>query len=138
VSAIPTDMLAGVLRLSTLDAATPVPLIKSGKLKALAALSVKRLPLLPDVPTQGEQGHPLEAPPWYGLFGPAGMSPDLVRRLNALLNRWLALPETVALFADKQNTPAPILKTPEEFAAQLQRELPVWRRMVADAKLQPS
>ena len=138
VSAIPTDMLAGVLKLSTIDAATPVPLIKSGKLKSLAALSVKRLPLLPDVPTQGEQGFPLEAPPWYGLFGPAGMSPDLVRRLNALLNRWLALPETVALFADKQNTPAPILKTPEEFAAQLQRELPVWRRMVADAKLQPS
>ena len=110
----------------------------AGASPARLAAAVKRLPLLPDVPTQGEQGFPLEAPPWYGLFGPAGMSPDLVRRLNALLNRWLALPETVALFADKQNTPAPILKTPDEFAAQLQRELPVWRRMVADAKSQPS
>ncbi|MBL8334778.1 MAG: tripartite tricarboxylate transporter substrate binding protein [Rubrivivax sp.] len=135
VSGIPNDMLAGVLKLSTIDSGTPVALLKAGKLKALAALAVKRLPQLPDVPTQGEQGFPLEAPPWYGLFGPSGMSDDLARRLNALLNRWLALPETIAMFAEKMNTPAPLPKSPEEFAAQLQRELPVWRRMVADAKV---
>lgn len=135
VSAIPNDLLAGVLKLSTIDAATPTPLIKAGKLKAIAALTLKRLPQLPDTPTQGEQGFPLEAVPWYGFYGPAGMSDDLVKRLNGLLNRWLVLPETKALFTEKQNSPAPLPKTAEEFAAQMQRELPVWRRMVADAKV---
>lgn len=135
VSAIPNDMMAGVLKLSTIDSATPTQLIKAGKLKAIAALSNKRAPQLPDTPTQGEQGYPLEAAPWYGLYGPAGMPDDLVKRLNALLNRWLVLPETKALFAERQNSPAPIPKTAEEFAAQIQRELPVWRKMVADAKV---
>jgi len=98
-------------------------------------LSNKRLPQLPDVPTMGEQGYPLESAPWYGLFGPASMPADLVNRLNALLNKWLMLPETRTFFAEKQNTPTPMTKSAEEFAAQIQRELPVWRKMVADAKV---
>lgn len=94
VAAIPNDLMAGVLQVSTIDSGTPVQLIKAGKLRAIAALSGRRLPQLPDVPTQGEQGFPLESAPWYGLFGPASMPPELVNRLNALLNKWLELPET--------------------------------------------
>ena len=135
VAAIPNDLLSGVLTVSTIDGATPVALIKAGKMRAIAALSNKRLPQLPDVPTMGEQGYPLESAPWYGLFGPASMPADLVNRLNALLNKWLMLPETRTFFAEKQNTPTPMTKSAEEFAAQIQRELPVWRKMVADAKV---
>ena len=135
VAAIPNDLLSGVLTVSTIDGATPVALIKAGKLRAIASLSNKRLPQLPDVPTMGEQGYPLESAPWYGLFGPASMPADLVNRLNALLNKWLLLPETRSFFAEKQNTPTPMTKSAEEFAAQIQRELPVWRKMVADAKI---
>ena len=51
------------------------------------------------------------------------------------LNKWLLLPETRSFFAEKQNTPTPMTKSAEEFAAQIQRELPVWRKMVADAKI---
>lgn len=135
VAAIPTDMLAGVLQVSTIDSGTPVALIKAGKLRAIAALSGRRLPQLPDVPTQGEQGYPLESAPWYGLFGPASMPADLVNRLNAVLNKWLELPETKTFFAEKQNSPAPVTKSPDAFAAQIQRELVAWRKMVADAKV---
>ena len=135
VAAIPTDMLAGVLQVSTIDSATPVALIKAGKLRAIAALSGRRLPQLPDVPTQGEQGYPLESAPWYGMFGPTSMPTELVNRVNGVLNKWLELPETKAFFADKQNSPAPVPKSPEAFAAQIQRELVAWKKMVADAKV---
>jgi tripartite-type tricarboxylate transporter receptor subunit TctC len=135
VAAIPTDMLSGVLQVSTIDAGTPVALIKAGKLRAVAALSGHRLPQLPDVPTIGQQGFPVDMTPWYGLFGPSSMPADLVNRLNALLNKWLQLPEVKTLFAEKQNSPAPITKSPEAFAAQIQSELVLWRKLVADAKV---
>jgi tripartite-type tricarboxylate transporter receptor subunit TctC len=135
VAAIPNDLMAGVLQVSTIDSGTPVQLIKAGKLRAIAALSGRRLPQLPDVPTQGEQGFALESTPWYGLFSPASLPPELVNRLNALLNKWLELPDTKAFFAEKQNSPAPIPKSPEAFAAQIQRELVSWKKMVADAKV---
>jgi tripartite-type tricarboxylate transporter receptor subunit TctC len=63
------------------------------------------------------------------------MPADLVNRLNALLNKWLQLPEVKTMFAEKQNSPAPITKSPEAFAAQIQRELVLWRKLVADAKV---
>ena len=135
VAAIPNDLLSGVLQVSTIDSGTPVALIKAGRLRAIAALSGQRLPQLPDVPTIGEQGFAVDMTPWYGLFGPSSMPADLVMRLNALLNKWLQLPEVKTLFAEKQNSPAPITKSPEAFAAQIQSELVLWRKLVADAKV---
>ncbi len=136
VAAISPDVVSGVLQVSTIDAGTPVQLIKAGRIRAIAALSPKRLPLLPDVPALGEQGYPVGFVPWYGLFGPASMPNDLVSRLNGLLNRWLVLPESVAMFEQKQNTPAPSPKSAEAFAAQIQAELPVWRKMMQIAKIE--
>jgi hypothetical protein len=64
------------------------------------------------------------------------MPNELVNKLNSLLNRWLVLPETAALFEQKQNTPAPVPKTPEAFAAMIQSELPVWRKLMQTAKIE--
>jgi tripartite-type tricarboxylate transporter receptor subunit TctC len=136
VAAITPDVVSGVLQVSTIDAGTPVALIKAGRIRAIAALSPKRLPQLPDVPTLGEQGYPVGFVPWYGLFGPASMPNELVTRLNGLLNRWLVSPEAVALFEQKQNSPAPSAKSAEAFAAQIQAELPVWRKMMQTAKIE--
>lgn len=136
VAAIPPDVVSGTLGISTIDAGTPVALIKSGRLRAIASLSPRRLPQLPDVPTAAEQGHPIGFVPWYGLFGPASMPTDLVNRINALLNRWLVLPETASVFEQKQNTPAPQPKTAQAFAAQIQAELPVWRKLMQTAKIE--
>ena len=82
------------------------------------------------------QGNPVGFVPWYGLFGPASMPPELVTRINALLNRWLVSPEAVAVFEQKQNTPAPTPRSSEAFAAQIQAELPVWRKMMQTAKIE--
>lgn len=136
VASIPPDVVSGTLPVSTIDSGTPVALIKAGRLRAIAALSPARLPQLPDVPTMSEQGYPVGFVPWYGLFGPASMPNDLVNRLNALLNRWLVLPEAAALFEQKQNSPAPKPKSAEAFAAQIQAELPIWRQMMKTAKIE--
>ena len=136
VAAISPDVVSGVLQVSTIDSGSPIALIKAGRIRAIAAMSPKRLPQLPDVPTMGEQGYPVGFVPWYGLFGPASMPNDLVARLNGLLNRWLVTPEAVASFEQKQNSPAPIPKSPEAFAAQIQAELPVWRKMMQAAKIE--
>jgi tripartite-type tricarboxylate transporter receptor subunit TctC len=136
VAAIAPDVVSGVLQVSTIDAGTPVALIKAGRIRAIAALSPKRLPQVPEVQTMAEQGYPVGFVPWYGLFGPASMPPELVTRLNSLLNRWLVSPETVALFEQKQNTPAPTPKSSDAFAAQIQAELPVWRKMMQTAKIE--
>jgi tripartite-type tricarboxylate transporter receptor subunit TctC len=136
VAAIAPDVVSGVLQVSTIDAGTPVQLIKAGRIRAIAALSNKRLPQIPDVPTLGEQGFPVGFVPWYGLFGPASMPNEMVVRLNTLLNRWLVLPETIALFEQKQNSAAPLPKSAEAFAAQIQAELPVWRKMMQTAKIE--
>lgn len=54
-------------------------------------MTIRRLPQLPNVPTQGEQVFALESAPWFGFYAPAGMNPGLAKRLNGLLNRWLLL-----------------------------------------------
>ena len=136
VAAIAPDVVSGVLQVSTIDSGTPVQLIKAGRIRGIAALSNKRLPQLPDVATLGEQGFPVGFVPWYGLFGPASMPNEMVVRLNTLLNRWLVLPETIALFEQKQNSAAPLPKSAEAFAAQIQAELPVWRKMMQTAKIE--
>ena len=136
VASITPDVVSGVLMVSTIDSATPVQLIKAGRIRAIAALGPKRMPQLPDVATLAEQGYPIGFVSWYGMFGPSSMSNELAGKLNALLNRWLVLPETVGLFEQKQNTPAPLPKSPEAFAAMIQSELPVWRKLMQTAKIE--
>src|SRR6266498_5974672 len=70
-----------------------LPHIKSGKLRALAVSTATRNPTLPDVPTTGEAGvKGADAPLWFGVWGPAGMSSDLVARINADVRKTLADP----------------------------------------------
>ncbi len=64
-----------------------LPLIQGGRIRLLAATSLKRMDGMADVPTVAEQGYPdFEALAWNGLFAPAGMPPELVARINADVN----------------------------------------------------
>ena len=72
----------------------PLPHIKSGKLRALAVSSAKRVPTLPDVPTFAEAGFPgIEDYTWIGVFVPAGTPGPIVQRLNESINRAMREPE---------------------------------------------
>ena len=134
---IPTDLISGVIMVATLGPATPVPYIRSGRIRAIGTFSGERLPQFKDVPTVIEQGFKLDAFPWFGLYGPKGMPRDLVERLNATLNKWMVLPEVVEFLEGKQNTPPPIPMSVAEFEKFIQQELVTWKRLLDSAGIKP-
>ena len=98
--------------------------IKGGKLRAIAVTSDARVPELPDVPTVRESGVPELKDFTYntitGLFGPAKMPPDVLKKLNEAMVKVLSDPATIKRFADLTATARP--STPEELAAMFDKE----------------
>jgi tripartite-type tricarboxylate transporter receptor subunit TctC len=77
------DLIGGHIQFLNADLPVLLPLIRSGKLRALAMFSTERSPLLPDVPTSAELGFPnMIMENWYGLLGPAGLSPAMQASLE--------------------------------------------------------
>lgn len=70
-----------------------VPLIEGGRVKPIASSGVKRHPLFPNVPTVGETVSGYEATGWFALIGPAGLPPEVVRRLSTEINKLQAAPD---------------------------------------------
>jgi tripartite-type tricarboxylate transporter receptor subunit TctC len=122
----------------TINIVSPVlPHVNSGRLRPLAVAGYKRLEILPNVPTVSEVVPKFEPPPtWSGLFGPAGLPKDVVARLNAAVVKAVATPELRAKgTADGFEL---IGNTPQEFAAQLKRDIEVAGRLVKVAKVEPT
>lgn len=89
-----TDLIAGQISAVSTTLSTAAGQIKSGRARALALSSEKRLPDYPDIPTFIEAGYPdLVAIVWFSLSGPASLPPEIVNRLNAEVRRALELPE---------------------------------------------
>jgi tripartite-type tricarboxylate transporter receptor subunit TctC len=118
------DVLAGQVPAQIDQVNSALPHIRSGKLRALAVTADKRIPELPDVPTVKELGIKGLADFTYstytGLFGPAGMPPAVLSKLNAAMVRILTDPATVKRFADITAEARP--STPEELASWLDKE----------------
>lgn len=111
-----------------------VPHIKSGAIKAFAVTTAQRAASIPDVPTVREAGFPeVEAGGWQGLSGPAGMSPEIVNKINAAAREFLAAPEgkQMALNAGMNNKGG----SPQEMTAFLQEELKKWEPAVKAANI---
>jgi tripartite-type tricarboxylate transporter receptor subunit TctC len=78
-----TDLLAGRTQATSAGLPALIPHVKSGKLRAIAVGTARRLPMLPDVPTVAEMGYPeFETSQWYGILVPAGTPRDIVKRLQ--------------------------------------------------------
>ncbi|GAA4326631.1 tripartite tricarboxylate transporter substrate binding protein [Pigmentiphaga soli] len=124
-----TDLLAGQIPMMIYTAAL-VPYIKDGRIKALAVTSPKRHPLAPEVPTVVEQGVPSAVVQgWSGLLGPAGLPAAIRDRLFGALREAMADPGIVKSYtADGQENG---LMDPAEFQAFLQRDLKMWKDIVA-------
>ncbi len=95
-----SDAVAGQIQMVFTGAPALVPMVKAGKLRAIAVSSPKRLDLLPDVPTLAESGvkglEGFEADQWYGLVAPAGTPAAIVQKLNQVVNNNLATHATGA------------------------------------------
>ena len=128
------DVVAGQIHMMV-DGPPPfIPHVKSGRLKALAAASEKRNPLLPDVPTFAELGVAgMEAGLWYGIVAPKGTPKAVVARLNAEINRALEQPDLRERFAAL--SVEIVGGQPEAFARYINAELKRWGEVVRAANI---
>jgi tripartite-type tricarboxylate transporter receptor subunit TctC len=116
--------------------AVVAPLVKQGKLRALATLLPTRSSLLPDVPTAAEAGMPqLSVLIWGGLFGPAKMPTERVELISREVNAILKRPEVREQF--QVQGVEPFGGSPAEFTAFLKEQLADWAKAARDAGLKP-
>jgi tripartite-type tricarboxylate transporter receptor subunit TctC len=107
--------------------------IRSGKLKALAVTSARRASAMPEVPTVAEAGAALglksfDISTWFGLFGPAGLAPEVTAKLNKAFVDALASADLKARLATLMAEPAPT--TPAQFGAFVKAELAKYETVV--------
>lgn len=128
------DVIAGDVQL-TFDASSPLlPHIQAGQLRALAVLSTKRIPELPDVPTIGEAGYPgVVTSSWTGLFAPAGTDAGIVRKLNEAINAGLQTATVRQALARLGNVP--LGGTPQDLTNLLVAEIKKWTPIVRSLNL---
>jgi tripartite-type tricarboxylate transporter receptor subunit TctC len=128
-SAVLTDLIGGQISVMFVNQISAVPLVKSGKVRALAVASEKRSPALPEVATFIEQGFPdFRVSVWWGVMGPANTPKEIVARLNQEIVAALASAEMKERL--EALTAQPIGGTPEQFAAFFADELVRWARVV--------
>jgi tripartite-type tricarboxylate transporter receptor subunit TctC len=105
---------------------------ETGKLRALAALSLARIPSMPDLPTVAESGYPdYEVTNWHGLVGPKGMPREIVARLNREVNEAIHGAEMKKQLSTDGLEPAG--GSPERFAGILKSEAARWGKVVQQA-----
>ena len=130
------DMLGGRIHIYWPSPATVLPLIRAGRIKALATSSPERVSDLPDVPTMKELGlDQLSLEFWDGVWAPAGVPADIVEKLNAAINAALQSPEMVASM--KQLGFESRIGSPQDFAAFVAAEIPRWTAVVKASGVQP-
>lgn len=120
------DLLSGRIQLAIMDVVSMTPLIKAGRLKALAITGPKRTPALPDVPTLSEAGVPFDTVGWYAVFGPAGMEPAVTDRINAAVTKVMARPDMRKLILDGGSIPIEPAPTAAQWREGFKKNVQVW------------
>ena len=124
-----TDLMSGEIQIVTGTIPALLPLIKEGRVKALAVTSARRSSALPLVPSMSESGlNGFDVLNYYGIVAPAGTPLTVVNRLNATLNRIVAMPDMVERFARDAVDPTP--GTPAQLAQFIASDYEAWRAMV--------
>ena len=125
-----TDLLGGQITMAFDATPTALPLAQSGKLHALGAGMLKRLPALPNLPTLDEQGlKGYECYTWNAILAPAGTPKPIVDKLNAAINKALADPQVSSALEKAGITPTPG-STPDTTTAFIKAELAKWAPII--------
>jgi tripartite-type tricarboxylate transporter receptor subunit TctC len=109
-----------------------LPLVKQGKIRAIAVTTLTRSSALPDVPTIAESGLPgFETVAWFGVLAPAGTPREVVTKVNTEINKVAHTQE----WKDRVTTVGgePVIGSPEVFAQRIQTDIAKWKKVVADA-----
>ncbi len=110
---------------------TAAPLIKSGKLRALAVAGDKRSPIAPDIPTVAELGYKAFDPElWYGVLAPAGTPPEIIRKINADIAAVLSAPDLRESLANQGFIASP--SSPEQLGEIIRSDMTRYKKLVAD------
>jgi tripartite-type tricarboxylate transporter receptor subunit TctC len=128
------DLIGGQIPTAFDTVTVAGPHIKSGKIRALAVTSAKRTKTLPDVPTMQEAGVAnYDVASWQALFAPAGTPAAVVTRMNAEIEKIIAVPEVAAKMESLglEHTP----NTPAQFAEFNRNELAKWAKIVKDGNI---
>jgi tripartite-type tricarboxylate transporter receptor subunit TctC len=127
-----TDLLGGHVQVAFDNTPNVLPQVKAGKLRALAITSAQRSAMVPDIPTVAEAGVPgYEVGVWFGIVAPAATPPDVLAKLNAELNRVLAMPDVKQKFADQGVEP--VGGPPERFGEHIRVQIEKWGRVVRES-----
>jgi len=124
------DAIGGQVQVMFGAVTTLAPVIKSGKLRALAVTTAKRSELLPEVPTLAEAGIAIDVPSWYGVMVPAATPPSLVDKIHAAIAQAAARPAVREKLAAQGLQP--VTSRPSDFAQQIQRETTMWAKVIRD------
>jgi tripartite-type tricarboxylate transporter receptor subunit TctC len=127
------DVMAGQVKFVFSNGSSVFPLVKAGKVKAIAETGKGRLATLPNIPPMSDTLPGFEGYEWNGVFVPHGTPASIVTKLNAGLNAALVSPQVSARFAElnvesRQNTPA-------EFGAFVERQTQMWSRIVKESNI---
>ncbi|QWE16150.1 tripartite tricarboxylate transporter substrate binding protein [Polynucleobacter sp. AP-Nino-20-G2] len=130
-----TDLLAGQTQamLPTLFAA--VPYLNTNRVRGLAITGSKRNPAAPNIPTFKELGYSgFDGQQWYGLVGPANLPPAVVQKLNAELNKALALPDFSEKMASEALTLMPM--SPQQFEVYIKEDIARWKKVAKERNIE--
>lgn len=129
------DLIAGNVQVTVGSNINLGPLVKSGKLRALALAGPTRSVEYPDLRTAREQGVEFDYPSWVGITVPTGTPPAIISKLNAEFMKILKLPETQQLSERLGSSPAG--GTPAEFGKLIVEEINRWKQLVKQTGIKP-
>ncbi len=123
-----TDVMGGHVQIMFDGIPSSLPLVKSGKLRALAVTSKQRSTSAPDIPTVAETIPGFEATGWFALYVPAKTPKEIILKLNQEVNRILEMPDVKKRYADLG---ADVVGgSPEKLRDQVQREMVKWSELI--------
>lgn len=125
------DLMGGQIDVAGSSIASASAMVRGGKLKAIAVSGVARSPSLPDVPTLGELGlKNVSVEIWYGLFGPADLPAEIVKRLNGEVNTIVQRPDVRKILSEQGLEPKP--GTANDFSRFVRSDFSSWRSIIAE------
>ncbi len=127
------DLISGKVDVLFDSIVSGMPHVRDGKLRALAVTSPKRSALAPELPAVSEVLPGFESVTWFGVYGPRGLPPEIVNKVNQAVNAALAEPELKERFArlGAETTGG----TPQQFASLVKAESAKWKKVITERKI---
>ena len=130
--AVLTDVIGGRIQMTFQNMGAILPAVREGKLRGLAVTSLKRSPVIPELPTIAESGYPnFEAISWFALLAPRGTPASILSRLHREVSKISALSDTSEKFA--QLGLDTVGGSPEELAAIIKSDIVKWAKVISVA-----